>query len=133
MKVLKELIEQSGELPELRLFVRDENGVPQPTGPHRVKLLDTTRIVKATSPRGKERYEVELHIEEEGVEKTYNFPVKAEDKDGNPTGSLHYLVKRLAEFEYGQEVVLEGKKERGASFVEVKPAPKYGDDIPVVD
>ena len=113
MKNLKQILKQANVIPDLKLFIKREGGGTQSTGPHKVKLIDS-KIIKGTDFKTNEEiYVVRLLVEEDGEQKKYDFPMK--DKKGD----IHYLVQRLAEFEEGSEVILEGKSEGGRSFTNV--------------
>jgi len=138
MKTCKEIIKKATETgeykPQLQLFTKAEGGGTQPTGAHKVKLI-SSKIVKGTDFKTKaERFEVELTLEEEGANKTYNFPVK------NKQGGVHYLVERFAELKEGTEVVLTGKKAGKTSYIDVSVVGSRDDaleqdpnDIPIIE
>ena len=133
-KVIEQATKKGEYKPQLQLFTKVEGGGTQSTGAHKVKLA-SSRVVKGTDFQTKaERFEVELTVEEKGVNKTYNFPVK------NRQGGVHYLVERFAPLKEGTEVVLEGKKSGKASYVDVKVADGQGkvsevniEDIPTIE
>ena len=109
-------MKQAGILPKLKLGERREgdNGKESvhPTGPHRVKILED-KIRKGKDQEGKIIDVMHYVLEEDGVKKFYEVPVK--DK----TGSLHYLVQRLSEIAEGQEIILEMKKRGIKNFISV--------------
>ncbi len=109
-------MKQAGVLPRLKLGERreGENGKESvfPTGPHRVKLLED-KIKKGKDNDGKIIDVVHYIVEEEGVKKFYEVPVK--DK----TGGLHYLTQRLSEVPEGSEVILEMKKRGIKNYISV--------------
>lgn len=119
----QELLEQAGIKPRLQLGKKLESGGVQPTGPHRVKFLkDRTR--KGTHPiTGKDRDEVEYIFEENDVEKTYRVAIK------NEAGELNYVVQRMAEFNYGDELVLEMKKKGIKNYIDINPVLEETEDV----
>lgn len=126
MKKSQDLVEQAGIKPKLNLAEKTDKGV-QGTGPHTVKLV-SDRIVKGTEyETQKEIQEVEYTVEEDGVEKTYNVPVK--DK----LDKLHYLVQRLAQYNEGDIVVMEYKRKGIKGYIEVRKENEDTEEVPVVD
>ncbi len=109
-------MKQAGILPRLKLGERreGENGKESvfPTGPHRVKIIED-KIKKGKDHEGKIIDVMHYVLEEDGVKKFYEVPVK--DK----TGSLHYLVQRFSEVPEGQEIILEMKKRGIKNFISV--------------
>ena len=140
MQILKNILKQANITPDLKLFTKREEGGTQTTGPHTVKLIDSKIIKGVDFDTRKDIFIVRLLVEENGEQKKYDFPMR--DKKGD----IHYLVHRLAEFEEGSEVVLEGKSQGGRSFTDVHPVDSISessqeeiptisqdDDIPVVE
>lgn len=120
-KILIEAQEQGKYFPKLALFVKLDGGGTQSTGSHKVRLM-SCKIVKGKSFKSKgERYEAQLLVEENSVQKTYNFPIKDE-----VTGNIHYLVERLAPIPEGTEIILEGKRSATGSYIDVKVVGKGG-------
>lgn len=116
IKKAYDLAVESGEIkPRLNIFQKDEKGVPRPTGPHTVILKDSKRVT-GKDFSGNEQAEIELVVTEDGVEKTYNFPMRMSN------GKVHYLIERLADYKEGTEVILEGIKGASSSYVDVKVA-----------
>lgn len=112
MKNSKALLVQAKIIPRLRLAIKEDGKAPQPTGPHRVKLIsDNTQNGK--DHEGKVVPIVRYILEENGEQKRYDVPVK------NKEGELHYLVQRLAEVSEGQEIILEMKKKGIKNYVSV--------------
>ena len=104
----------SPRIPFLRLGIKTEGGGVKSTGSHRVKFL------KDTLKKGRDYYKqvidiVECLFEENGEQKIYRFPVK--DKKGN----VHYLIERLKDFNYGDEMILEMKWVGDRNVIDVKP------------
>lgn len=139
MENLKNILKKANVISDLKLFAKDEAGIPRTTGPHTVKLIGD-KIIKGTDfDTKKDIYLIRLFLEEDGEKKKYDFPMK--DKKGD----IHYLVERLAGFSEGSTIVLEGKNQGGRSFTDVhsvdtvtglpeKELPIVNqDDIPVVE
>lgn len=63
-----------------------------------------------------ERDDFRILVEEGGVHKTYQFPMRMEN------GEPHYLLARLAEIPDGTEVIMEMKHEGATTFISVAPA-----------
>lgn len=121
-KILLQASEQGKYFPKLSLFIKKEGGGTQSTGSHKVKLI-SCKIVKGRAFKDKgERYEAQLLIEENNIQKTYNFPIKDE-----LTGKIHYLVERLAPIPEGTEIILEGKRSTSGSYIDVKVVGKGGE------
>ncbi len=120
MKIPEEILKTASEKgtyqPKLSLFVQKEGGGTQSTGPHEVKLISSKLVKGSDFATKKERAEIQLLLEENGVEKTYQFP--AQDKEGG----VHYLVERFAPIPEGSVVVLEGKKAKSGvgSYISVQ-------------
>lgn len=117
MQVLQDVLKKANIIPRLQLAVKLDGGGTDSTGPHQVKLIDAKTVMGTDYQTGKERYEVQLSVEEHGIKKTYNFPVK------NKQGGVHYLVERLAPYPEGSVVILEAKKQKGSfkHFISVTP------------
>ncbi len=115
----RELIQQLGIIPKLRLGMRvtNENGkkVVVGNGPHRVKLI-AVKLLEDIDPRdGKKKEYVRYLFEEGGQKKKY------QTKRLNDKGELSYLVQRLAEIDDNEEIILEMKKAGIKNYVEVMP------------
>ena len=109
----KELVQQAGIVPDIRLFVKKEGGGTISTGAHKVKML-SDKVIKSTDyETGKEIAAVEYILEENGEKKRYEVPVK-DKKD-----RLHYLVQHLSEIEPNEEIILTGKRKGAKAYVEV--------------
>ncbi len=123
MKNSQALMKQAGILPKLKLGIKEEGKAPVPTGPHKVKILED-KIKKGKDAQGNIIDVVHYVVEEEGVKKFYEVPVK--DKIGN----LHYLVQRLSEIPEGQEIILEMKKKGIKNYISVAI---IGDQLDIED
>jgi len=100
--------------PWLQLGPKDASGVSRPNGPHEISILSEKRGT-GTDPFTKQpREELQMVVEEKGVEKMWNVPTH--DKDGN----LHYLVARLAETELHEKLIVEMKKNGPKSYIDVQ-------------
>ena len=118
-------MDQAGIKPRLRLGNKKDGGGVDSTGPHTVKFIKD-RVVKGKNPEtGKEREEVEYTFEEDGVEKTYNTPVK------NKEGDLSYLVQRMADYNYGDFMILEMKRIGIKNYISITPI--INDEIPTIN
>ena len=115
MKTSRELLKVAGITPKLRLGTKKTGGGVQPTGAHRVKILEDKIIKGMDATTGKELEYVEYIVEENGEKK--NYRTKLKDKNGK----LSYLVQRLAEVNEGDEVILEMKKQGIKNYIEVTP------------
>ena len=133
-KIIDKATEEGKYKPQLQLFTKLEGGGTQSTGAHKVKLV-SSKIVKGTDFRTKaEQAEVELTVDENGTNKTYNFPVK------NKKGGVHYLVERFAPIKEGAEVILTGTRSGKNWYVDVKVAGGQDNvlemdesDIPIIE
>lgn len=115
MKVSRELLTVAKIVPKLRLGLKKAGGGVNPTGPHKVKMLED-KIIRGIDPTTNKEIEyVEYILEENGSKKVYKTKLK--DKDGK----LSYLVQRLAEVNEGEEVILEMKKQGIKNYIEVLP------------
>lgn len=113
MDACREILEKAHELPFLQLVRKKDGGGTEGTGPHRVKLI-SDKVNQRKNFKTKElEYVVDLEIEEDGVKKIYFFSVK------NEADEVHYLVKKLAQFNPGDEVVMEYKREGMTGFIDV--------------
>jgi len=132
MKTSEEVLKKAKIVPFLQLAIKSKGGGPKGTGPHKVKLI-SDRFVKGTDYKtGKERYEVQYLVEEDGQKKKYNVPLK------NENGEIHYLIQRLGPIKEGTEIVLEYIRKEGSvrGFIDVQPAGEEevsDEDIPVID
>ena len=93
----------------LSLAPKNSEGVSTPNGQHRIVLV---KDEKTTNSMGKEQLTVT--VKEGGVEKIWN--IKLKDDEGN----LHYLVQILADYNEGDELIVEMKKNGAKNFVDVK-------------
>ncbi len=113
MDLSRELMAKANILPKLQLMKKDERDVPRPTGPHRVKILEE-RLLQGIDPETNQpRHLVRYVFEEEGVKRQYDVPCK--DKKGD----LHYLIQRFAEFQPGEEMILEALKRGPKTYISV--------------
>jgi len=133
MQNSKDIVKKAGIIPKLKLYAKDAKGVPQSTGPHRVKFI-ADKEAKGTDPQtGVERDEIAYLVEENGEKKSYRVP-KLDKK-----GEIHYLVQRLAEVNEGEEVILEGKRKGPKNYTQVirlngsEVQEISDDDIPVIN
>jgi len=130
METLKDVLKKANITPDLKLFTKREEGGTQTTGPHTVKLIDSKIIKGVDFDTRKDIFIVRLLVEENGEQKKYDFPMR--DKKGD----IHYLVHRLAEFEEGSEVVLEGKSQGGRSFTDVhlvdSTSESFQEEVPTI-
>lgn len=100
--------------PFLQLGEKQEGGGVKSTGPHTVTLV-SGKLGRGTDPfDGSPRDEFQMVVEEKGVEKMWNVPVK--DKQGN----LHYLVQRLADIDEGETIVLEMKNKGLKNYIDLR-------------
>lgn len=113
MQSSKDIVKKAGIIPKLQLYVKDTKGIPQGTGPHRVKLLADKEVPGTDPQTGVARQEVAYLVEEKGEKKSYHVP-KLDKK-----GQIHYLVQRLAEVNEGEEVILEGKRKGIKNYTQV--------------
>lgn len=109
----KKLTEEAGIVPRLQLGNKTEGGGVESTGPHNV-IFKADRTVKGKHPVTlAERAEVQYTFTEGGSDKTYNVAVK------NTEGKLNYFIIRMAEFNYGDPLVLEMKKKGIKNFIDI--------------
>lgn len=109
----------------LSLAPKNEQGVPTPNGPHTIIVLND-KITKTNEGVDQMTYTVS----EGGKEKLWN--VKLWNIDQN-TGekTLHYLVQALAEYNEGDKLIVQMKKNSSKNFVDVKKV-GHEDDIPTI-
>jgi len=153
MKTCQETYDKSEpRTPFLNLFKKDSKGIPRATGPHRVRLIgDRMRKVKNFS--GGNIYKIELTVEEKGEQKIYLFPAfaMARDENGRPVKDensdpavqkaksgkaiAHYLTNAFREIPTGEEVILEGVRNKdGNSIINVTwPIPEEDKSVDVED
>src|SRR3990167_5955035 len=112
MNISKEILKKANILPKLNLCPKNENGVPTPNGPHRVRTV-SDRLVKGTDNNGNEITMVKYVLEEDGEQKFYRVPLK------NKNDEVHYLVQRMAEIKEGQEIIMECLKKGPKNFIRV--------------
>ncbi|MCH8295607.1 hypothetical protein IH992_31370 [Candidatus Poribacteria bacterium] len=116
----KDLTDRAGIKPRLQLGRQVPTGDGDKTkvvstGPHRVKWIGD-RIIKGQEYQSDDEIDVvEYTFEEGGEEKLYEASVK------NKKGELHYFVKRMSEYEYGQELILEMRKKGIRSYISIVP------------
>ena len=127
----KESGKVSDVIPFLRLGIKKEGGGVQSTGPHTVKFV-SDKIVKGVDYHTqKDIDEVEYLFEEDGKQKIYRVPIYGKD------GNLHYLLQKMADFDYGDTIRLEMKKAGKRNVISVSPVGKPDvateGDIPTIE
>ena len=137
MELYKEILRKANIIPDLHLVRKKEGGGTEGTGPHRVKIIDAKVCKIRDYNTGAIVYGSKLLVEENGEKKKYTFSLK------NETGEIHYLVKTLADFKPGDEIVMEFKREGKRGFIDVRlaekeeiepePAEIKEDDIPIIE
>jgi hypothetical protein len=131
MDLSRELMAKANIVPKLQLMKKDAHQVPRTTGPHRVKILDE-RLLNGIDPDTNQPRPIVRYIfEENGERRQYDVPCK--DKKGD----LHYLIQRFAEFQPGEEMILEAQKRGPKSFISVtrvtdSTAAEVEDDEPAI-
>ena len=136
----QDIVKQANIIPSLQLAVRKENAegklVVVGTGKHQVKFISDKVVMGKDYQTREERHEVQYIFEEKGQQKKYNVPVKDEN------GEVHYLIQRMADIEYGEEITLEYQRKGLKGFImtervvnqEAKPSGEVSDDeIPVIE
>jgi len=112
MKNSIEILKKANIIPKLRLAIKEEGKAPQPTGAHRVSLIED-KLINGKDEKGNVIPMVRYIFEENGERKRYDVPLK------NKEGEVHYLVQRFAEVNEGQELILEMKKRGAKNYVSV--------------
>lgn len=118
MEQSKKLLEQAGITPKLRLGIQKPGGGVIPTGPHRVKLISDVIKNEMNYETNKEEPHVIYTLEENGETKEYQRKVK------NKKGELDYFVQRMADFEPGQELILEMVRKGARNHISIVPVNK---------
>jgi hypothetical protein len=103
MKTSKQILKVANIYPRLRLFEKTERGLKS-TGKHIVKLILDKEVKGTEFKTGKEVEKVRYLVEENGEKKIF------ERNKFNKSGDVDYLVIKLAEYNEGSEVVIEGVK-----------------------
>lgn len=117
MKKIKAVVEKYpdkvriGEF--LQLAKKDERGVPQSTGVHKVKLL-RGEFGKRDTQYHHNQQGIELYFEEDGEEVKYFVPMWGDDK------KFHYLFERFKDIEEGSMLELEYKREGKRGYIDVR-------------
>jgi len=145
-KILKKETEGGRYVAKLQLFVQLDKGGTKSTGPHTVKLLSSKEREGQEFLTKKPRREISLLVEENGVKKTYNFPVftyardadgqKILDEQGQETMKLHYLIPKFADLPANTIVIMTGKKKGKMGFIDVEVVNgqiQIDDDIPIIE
>ncbi len=110
----QELAQQANIVPFLNLVPKNESGVPTPNGPHRVKFLGD-KIIKGNDFKTKQEIDVVRYtFEEDGIAKKYDVAVKDEK------GDLKYFIQKMSEYNYGDEIILEGKRDSEKIYISIK-------------
>ena len=118
-KIIKKATDEGKmPIPYLKPAIRQENANGKMsvvgTGPHFVKFIDD-KIVNGKEYKTEiERLEVEYIFEEKGIKKRYSVPLK------NVNGEPHYIVQRMADVNYGEELVLEYKRDGLKGFISIE-------------
>ena len=139
-KVSQDIVKEANIIPFLQLAVRKENTEGKMTvvgtGKHRVKFISSKTVMGKEYQTGLEREEVQYIFEEKGQQKKYNVPIK------DVNGEVHYLVQRMADVEYGEEIILEYVRKGLKGFIMTErvlgqnPVPASEvkkEDIPIVE
>jgi len=128
-KAKEKMKEQGTTFPEqnkyLQLGVKKEHGGVEPTGFHKVKLVEEPQIVKeAHYYTGVERQVVRYKLEEDGEEKLWSH-VLYKEEDGKPTKDedgkpiAHYLIENLEDITVGDWFGLQMMGNKGRNFIRV--------------
>jgi hypothetical protein len=80
-----------------------------PNGQHRVKIV-SQKIGKGKSYNGTEQDMLIMVITDNGVQKTWDMPIKNED------GNLYYLIEDLEDIEIGEEFLVEAFKLKNGKY-----------------
>ena len=113
MSISRELLAKAGLMPKLRLGTKLPQGGVKSNGKFVVTFLEDKIIRKADPSNGKEIEWVRYIFEHNGEKKQYDTKLK--DKDGQ----LSYFVQKLAEFNYGDELALEMKKQGIKNYIDI--------------
>jgi hypothetical protein len=107
------------DTPRLELAKKDEKGVPQSNGVHKVTIVRDERrddiIIFVGANTQKEVAGIRYWFDEAGVEKYYDVPLMG--KDGK---TPHYLISRFDEFTEGDKLVIQYVKKGDKGFIDVK-------------
>lgn len=95
----KQKVEVAGELIDVEV----------PNGPHKVKII-SQKIGKGKNYKGDEQDMLIMVIEDNGVEKLWDMPLKNED------GNLYYLIEDLENIEIGEEFIVEAFKLKNGKY-----------------
>jgi hypothetical protein len=97
--------------------------VEVPNGQHRVKIF-SQQLGKGKSYEGAEQDELQMVVNDNGVEKLWNMPVKNKD------GTLYYLIEDLESIEIGEEFFVEAVKMKNGKYA--KRISKVAGTIPTI-
>jgi len=115
--------QQEGKVkpPFLKLMLKEDGKAPVSTGQHLVTFLKDKRDVGTDFHTQKEVEEVRYLFEKEGQEYRYYQPVyKKDEKTHEPTDEYNYFVLRMAEFKYGDKLIIEMKKKGIKNYIDVQ-------------
>ena len=125
MKNSQDLLKKADIIPYLKLGIKLEGGGTKSTGSHKVKLISDS-VFEGKDFYGNPQQKLRIILEEDGQKKKYDTAIN------NKQGDLSYLVQKLAEFNEGDEIVMEYVKNGAKGFIDVR---KAGDEaeIPIID
>ena len=114
----KQKVEVQGEMIDVEV----------PNGQHRVKIK-SQKIGKGKNYKGDEQEMLIMVIEDNGVEKLWDMPLKNED------GNLYYLIEDLEDIEIGEEFIVEAFKLKNGKYgkrITKVGGKATGDGIPTI-
>lgn len=125
----KELVQQAGIVPNLQLAIHQERGGIKSTGPHTVKIIEEKLINTTNYETGKQVPTMRYFLEENGEKRQYDVEVK--DINGN----LDYRIQKMAQFEVGQVLILEVKKNGKKNYTDMRLAEEgeATNEIPIIN
>ena len=130
----KEADKVKSGLPWLKLVVKviredGTSGGVKGTGEHIVEFISDKAVDGKDYHTKEEIKEVEYTFKEDNEEKRYRIAVYGKD------GNLHYLIERLKDFNYGDKIKLEYKRDGSKGFIAVESIDTNAsdDDIPIID
>ena len=114
----------------LRLGIKNPQGRRESTGPHQVKFLKDQVIEGRDYHTREKRKEVEYIFEENGEQKKYRCPIYGKD------GQLHYFLRKMNDFTYGDKLILEMKSLGDKNVINVSRvgiSDVKDEDIPIIE
>lgn len=128
LNATKAVLDKANILPWLRLGTKKDGGAVISTGPHEVKIVSDRLVKKFDRKTNKDVPAIEYVFEENGVQKRYTAKIMGEN------GSVSYFIQKMGEFNIGDIITLEMRKNGPKNYIDVNGTNGGEvDEIPIIN